>query len=44
MTTTKLDAALTYASWGWPVFPLVALRKNPATKDAPLKPKYFISQ
>lgn len=33
MTTTKLDAALTYASWGWPVFPLVALRKNPATKD-----------
>ncbi len=32
-TTTKLEAALTYASWGWPVFPLVALRKNPATPD-----------
>lgn len=32
-TTTKLDAALTYASWGWPVFPLVALRKNPATEN-----------
>ena len=32
-TTTKLEAALTYASWGWPVFPLVALRKNPATEN-----------
>jgi hypothetical protein len=32
-TTTKLEAALAYASWGWPVFPLVALRKNPATPD-----------
>jgi len=33
MTTTKLDAALTYASWGWPVFPLVVLRKNPITQN-----------
>lgn len=33
MTTTKLEAALTYASWGWPVFPLVPLRKNPATDN-----------
>jgi len=33
MTTTKLEAALTYASWGWPVFPLVVLRKNPITSN-----------
>jgi hypothetical protein len=32
-TTSKLEAALTYASWGWPVFPLVPLRKNPATEN-----------
>ena len=32
-TITKLEAALTYASWGWPVFPLVRLRKNPLTEN-----------
>lgn len=37
-----LDAALLYASWGWPVFPLRPRSKTPATKhgfkDASLKP------
>ena len=30
-TITKLDAALTYASWGWRVLPVVANDKRPAT-------------
>jgi hypothetical protein len=37
-----LDAALTYAGWGWPVFPLKARAKTPATrhgfKDATTDP------
>lgn len=28
-----LEAAMRYAQWGWPVFPLVEGRKNPATKN-----------
>ena len=28
-----LDAALIYAGWGWPVFPLTAGRKTPATRN-----------
>ena len=28
-----LDAALTYASWGWPVFPLWPREKRPATRN-----------
>ena len=38
-----LDAALTYASWGWPVFPLKPCSKQPATrngfKDATTNPE-----
>lgn len=38
-----LDAALLYASWGWPVFPLRAHQKRPATrngfKDATIDPE-----
>ena len=30
-TTTKLEAALTYASWGWHVLPLVPNDKRPAS-------------
>ena len=30
-TTTKLDAALTYASWGWHVLPLIPNDKRPAS-------------
>lgn len=30
-TTTKLDAALSYASWGWHVLPLVPNDKRPAS-------------
>ncbi|MBY0440966.1 MAG: bifunctional DNA primase/polymerase [Mycobacteriaceae bacterium] len=37
-----LDAALTYATWGWPVFPLKTATKQPATrhgfKDATTNP------
>lgn len=28
-----LEAALTYATWGWPVFPLKPLAKTPATRN-----------
>lgn len=31
MTTTKLEAALTYASWGWHVLPVMVNEKMPAT-------------
>ena len=31
MTTTKLEAALTYASWGWHVLPVMVNEKVPAT-------------
>lgn len=31
MTHTKLEAALAYASWGWPVLPLVVNGKTPAS-------------
>lgn len=40
-----LDAALTYASWGWPVFPLKPLSKVPATphgfKNATTNPRHI---
>lgn len=41
--TTKLEAALTYASWGWHVLPVVPNGKVPATqhgvKDATIDPE-----
>ena len=37
-----LEAALQYAGWGYPVVPLIPMRKEPATsngfKDAKIKP------
>ena len=41
--TTKAEAALTYASWGWHVIPVVPNGKVPATqhgvKDATIDPE-----
>jgi hypothetical protein len=43
MTTTKLEAALTYASWGWHVLPVMVNEKIPATAhgvhDATIDPE-----
>lgn len=42
-TTTKLEAALTYASWGWHVLPLIPNDKRPASAhgvhDATIDPE-----
>jgi len=42
-TTTKLEAALTYASWGWHVLPLIPNDKRPASAhgvhDASIDPE-----
>lgn len=42
-TTTKLEAALTYASWGWHVLPLIPNDKRPASAhgvhDATINPE-----